>query len=300
MNYSGLRLYIYELFAPRLGGRAGAALDWGIMALIVINITAVILGTVGPIAAGYGSELFLIELVSVVVFTIEYLARVWSAVETRAYTGAVMGRLRFAVTPLMIVDLVVLLPSYLTGLFPGTIDARVLRALRLLRVVRLLKIARYSDSIRSFGAVFHSQKEKLVVAAVMNLILLVLSSSVMYQLEHRAQPELFTSIPQTLWWGAMTLTTVGYGDMYPVTDLAQMAGSLIAVFGIGLFALPASILAAGFIEDGQEQQADNESDSESESDSDSKSDHNPDSGDGETPPHCPHCGEKLPPVQTTD
>jgi Ion transport protein. len=198
MNYSEFRLYIYELFAPRLGGRAGAALDWGIMALIIINISAVIIGTVDLVQTNYGTELYLIEVVSVVVFTIEYLARVWSVVETREYPGTVWGRLRFVITPLMIVDLVVLLPFYLTGLFPGRFDARVLRALRLLRVVRLLKIVRYSDSIRSFGAVFHSQKEKLVVAGAMNSILLVMASSVMYQLEHRAQPELFSSIPQTL------------------------------------------------------------------------------------------------------
>ncbi len=300
MNYSEFRLYIYELFAPRLGGRAGAALDWGIMALIIINIGAVIMGTVDLVQNNYGTELYLIELVSVIVFTIEYLARVWSVVETREYSGSVWGRIRFTITPLMIVDLVVLLPFYLTGLFPGRIDARILRALRLLRVVRLLKIARYSDSIRSFGAVFRSQKEKLIVAAAMNSILLVLSSSVMYQLEHRAQPELFSSIPQTLWWGAMTLTTVGYGDMYPVTDLGQLVGSFIAVFGIGLFALPASILAAGFIEDGQEQADDNDSESESQSVSESASDYHPDSADGETPPYCPHCGEKLPHVQSAD
>jgi len=139
-------------------------------------------------------------------------------------------------------------------------------------VVRLLKIARYSETMRSFSSVIRSQKEKLVVAAAMNLILLVLSSSVMYQLEHEAQPELFSSIPATLWWGAMTLTTVGYGDMYPVTRWGQIAGSFIAVFGIGLFALPASILAAGFIEDSQSDAEDSQSDAEE---------------------SCPHCGKSL-------
>jgi voltage-gated potassium channel len=233
------------------------------MGLIVVNIIAVLLETVDPVAAAYGRELYLIELISVVVFTIEYVAHVWSITETRSYARPVWGRVRFICTPLMIVDLLAILPFYLAGVFP--VDTRFLRAMRLVRVIRLLKIARYSESIRSLGTVLRSQKEKLVVAAAMNLILLVLSSSIMYQLEHNAQPELFSSIPATLWWGAMTLTTVGYGDMYPVTRGGQVAGSLIAVFGIGLFALPASILAAGFIEDSQETNDD----------------------------VCPHCGEEL-------
>jgi voltage-gated potassium channel len=263
MNYTQARSFTYGIFAPRLGGRLGAAFDWGIMGLIVINIVAVLLETVDPIAAAYGRELYVIEVVSVVVFTIEYVAHVWSITETRAYAKPVSGRIRFICTPLMIVDLLAILPFYLAGVF--VVDTRFLRAMRLVRVIRLLKVARYSESIRSLGTVFRSQQEKLVVAAAMNLILLVLSSSVMYQLEHEAQPQLFSSIPATLWWGAMTLTTVGYGDMYPVTSGGQVAGSLIAVFGIGLFALPASILAAGFIEDSQEN----------------------------TDDACPHCGEEL-------
>ena len=263
MNYTQARSFTYGIFAPRLGGRLGAAFDWGIMGLIVINIVAVLLETVDPIVAAYGRELYVIEVVSVVVFTIEYVAHVWSITETRAYAKPVSGRVRFICTPLMIVDLLAILPFYLAGVF--VVDTRFLRAMRLVRVIRLLKVARYSESIRSLGTVFRSQQEKLVVAAAMNLILLVLSSSVMYQLEHEAQPQLFSSIPATLWWGAMTLTTVGYGDMYPVTSGGQVAGSLIAVFGIGLFALPASILAAGFIEDSQEN----------------------------TDDVCPHCGEEL-------
>jgi|APHM01.1.fsa_nt_gi Ion transport protein. len=277
INYTQVRTFVYEIFAPRLGGRLGAAFDWTIMGLIVINIIAVLLGTVDSVATTYGRELYLIEIVSVSVFTVEYLAHVWSIIETRAYDNPVWGRIRFIFTPLMLIDLLAILPFYLAGVF--TVDTRFLRAMRLVRVVRLLKIARYSESIRSFATVLRSQKEKLVVAAAMNLILLVLSSSIMYQLEHGAQPELFSSIPATLWWGAMTLTTVGYGDMYPITQAGQVAGSLIAVFGIGLFALPASILAAGFIEDSQEQK-ENGNDSESE---------NLDVDHG----FCPHCGEEL-------
>jgi Ion transport protein. len=183
--------------------------------------------------------------------------------ETVATSATLQPRSVDPTASLGIVDLLAILPFYLSGVL--VVDTRFLRAMRLFRVVRLLKIARYSETMRSFSTVLRSQKEKLVVAAAMNLILLVLSSSVMYQLEHEAQPELFSSIPATLWWGAMTLTTVGYGDIYPVTRLGQVAGALIAVFGIGLFALPASILATGFIEDSQ----------------------------SDTQASCPHCGESL-------
>ena len=268
--YRRARSFAYGLFTPRLGGQPGTAVDWGIMSLIVINILAVLLETVDPIASSYGRELYLIEVVSVTVFSIEYLARVWSISEARRYEQPVRGRMRFVFSPLMLIDLVAILPFYLSGIF--AVDARFVRVLRLFRLVRLLKIARYSEAMRSFSAVLRSQKEKLVVAAAMNVILLVLSSSVMYQLEHQAQPELFSSIPATLWWGAITLTTVGYGDMFPVTQWGQVAASVIAVFGIGLFGVPASILAAGFIEDSQSNDEQTPSDAET---------------------HCPHCGEVL-------
>jgi voltage-gated potassium channel len=268
MKYPDAKLYVYEVFAPRLGGQVGKAVDWGIIGLIIINIIAVLLETVDPIANAYAGELYAFEVVSVCVFTVEYFGRIWSITEARDYENPLTGRIRFMINPMMLIDLIAILPFYLASIF--AIDTRFLRALRLVRVVRLLKVARYSKSMRSFGAVFRSQKEKLVIAAFADMILLVIASSIMYQLEHGAQPELFSSIPAALWWGAMTLTTVGYGDMYPVTPMGQVAGSLIAVFGIGLFALPASILAAGFIEDSQEEDENEEAKLE-----------------------CPHCGEMI-------
>jgi voltage-gated potassium channel len=238
--------------------------DWAIITLIALNILAVMFETVDPIAAAYARELYLFELASVAIFTFEYVARLWAAVEAREFQGPISGRLRFASRPLMLVDLVAIAPFYIAAVF--AVDLRFMRALRLVRIFRLLKIARYSASLRSFGFVLRKQKEKLAVAAFVDVLVLVLASSMMYQLEHAAQPEQFSSIPATLWWGAVTLTTVGYGDMYPVTPEGQFVGALIAIFGIGLFALPASILAAGFIEELQEQ---NE------------------------PVLCPHCGEPV-------
>lgn len=186
------------------------------------------------------------ELVSVAVFTIEYLARVWSCVEADEYRGPVSGRFRFLTQPLLVADLLAILAFYL--LLVGTaVDLRFLRALRLVRLLRLIKIARYTQSFRDFRAVLRDKKADLVVATFANSLLLTVASSVMYYIEREAQPDAFGSIPETMWWGVATLTTVGYGDVYPVTPLGRAIGAVVAVLGIGLFALPASILASGFV-----------------------------------------------------
>jgi voltage-gated potassium channel len=144
----------------------------------------------------------------------------------------------------MVIDLVAIVPFF----FGAVLDLRFLRALRLLRFLRLFKLARYSDSIQLFVRVLRLKREELVITSVVGTIILLMASSLMYFAERSAQPEVFSSIPATLWWGVITLTTVGYGDVTPVTPVGQLLGAMIAITGIGLFALPASILASGFIE----------------------------------------------------
>lgn len=245
--YRGLRTGTYELFTPNRGGSVGYWIDWFIVGLIAVNVTGVVLETVDGLAASYGPYFYAIELVSVAVFTVEYLGRVWSCVESPSYDGPVTGRLEFASRPLLVVDLLAIVPFYLGALF--TVDLRFLRALRLLRFLRLLKLARYSEAMQSFALVVERKKEKLLLAFFTNGVLLVVASSVMYFLEHEAQPAAFSSIPAAFWWGVVTLTTVGYGDVHPVTPLGRVFGSVVAVLGIGMFALPASILASGFMEE---------------------------------------------------
>ncbi|GAB7010452.1 ion transporter [Halorubrum trueperi] len=242
-----LRKQVYRIFAPRKGGKLGYYTDWFIMLLIIANVSAVILSTVDTIYEPYAQMFQSFEIFSVAVFTIEYVSRVWSAVEADEYTGAISGRLRFASRPLLIVDLLAIAPFYIAVTGIG-VDLRFLRALRLIRLFRLLKLARYSTAIQTFGWVLKDRKEKLVIAVFANGLLLVVSSSVMYFIESAVQPDQFSSIPATMWRGVAALTTVGYGDMYPVTMSGQFVGAITAVLGIGMFALPASILAAGFME----------------------------------------------------
>jgi voltage-gated potassium channel len=219
-----------------------------LVALIVLNVIAVVLESVHALYARYRLAFDAFEWFSVAVFTVEYLLRVWSVTANARYAHPLTGRLRFMLTPGAIVDLVAIVPAYL----PGALD---LRFTRIVRLVRLLKIGRYSEPLRLFARVFRSRRDELVLIAALLLVLLVLSSSSMYFLENAAQPEAFSSIPAAMWWAMATLTTVGYGDVIPATPLGKAVGSFIAVLGIGVFALPAGILAAAFAEELRKQKA---------------------------------------------
>ncbi|ERP31103.1 Ion transport protein [Chitinivibrio alkaliphilus ACht1] len=178
-------------------------------------------------------------------FTIEYLVRIWTANIHPAYKKPLWGNLKFAATPLLIIDLLAILPFYLP--FLG-VDLRLLRVFRIHRLLRLFKIARYSTALSHITSVFRDKKEELFTALFFTFLLLVLTATLMYHIENPAQPEVFSSIPQTIWWGVAALTTVGYGDIYPITPQGQILGAIIAIIGIGIFALPAGILASGFSE----------------------------------------------------
>jgi voltage-gated potassium channel len=216
----------------------------GIMTLIALNVVAVVLETVDAVGVPYRAWFYGFEVFSVAVFTLEYVLRLWSCTSVHRYRHAVLGRLRFAVTPMAIVDLAAILPFYIPALVG--LDLRFLRAFRLLRV---FKLARYSQSLRTLGAAVRAKKEQLGVALFVVFILLVVSASAMYCVEHEAQPEAFSSIPAAMWWAVATLTTVGYGDLYPVTVAGRCIGAVIALLGIATFALPAGIIAGGFTEE---------------------------------------------------
>ena len=215
-------------------------------ALIIVNVLVVILETVSSIHTQYLIEFRFIDDFSIIVFTIEYILRIWTCTLHKKYQNPVTGRIRYAITPLAIVDLLAFLPFYLPVFIP--IDLRMLRELRLLRLIRVLKLGRYSESIKLFEEVLARKKEDIIVALGILLMVLVIVSSCMYYAEHEAQPEKFASIPHAMWWGIITLATIGYGDIYPITPLGQVIGGFVVVIGIGVFALPTAILASGFIE----------------------------------------------------
>ena len=219
--------------------------DVAMLALIFLNVVAVVVGSVQSIQDQWGDLLDSFEIFSVGVFTLEYLARLWSCTVDPRFSGSFLGRIRHAIQAMSIVDLLSILPFYLP--FVGA-DLRSLRALRLLRIVRVAKSARYSSSLRVIKDVIVTRKEELVITTAFMALLLVVSSTLLFYCENAAQPKTFSSIPATMWWAVATLTTVGYGDVYPVTVLGKVCASVVAILGIGMFALPTGILGAGFVE----------------------------------------------------
>jgi voltage-gated potassium channel len=244
------RVHEWVEVVPAASGGGRFALDpfdAAMIVLIVANVAAVMLETVAAVQARYGRALFVFECVSIAAFTVEYALRLWACAENPKYARPVAGRLRFAVTPMALIDLLAILPFYLQ--FVVRADLRFILALRLLRMLRVLKLGRYSAAARTLGRVLRSKREELAVMALVTSVVLVVASGLMYYAEHEHQPEKFSSIPASMWWAVITLTTIGYGDVFPVSPLGQALGGMIAVCGIGLVALPTAIVSAGFAEE---------------------------------------------------
>lgn len=240
------RRFVFEtLEAGRSVTRLGRYTDLALIGLITLNIIAVILETVPELRRGYGSWFAAFEAVSVIIFTVEYVLRVWSAVEHpgEKFRRPILGRLRFMCTPMALIDLIVILPFYLT--FFVSIDLRVLRVIRLLRVARL---TRYSTSMALLFHVLRDEARNIGAAVFVLLVLMTFGASILFLAEHRAQPEAFGSVPAALWWAAITMTTIGYGDVVPVTVMGRIFAGVLGIISVGMVALPAGILASGFNE----------------------------------------------------
>lgn len=218
-----------------------------LMLLILLNALTVVLETVDDLNQRFGSIFYAVEVVSIAIFTAEYLLRLWVAPIDPRYAKPFWGRIRYAFTLMAMVDLLAILPAFLPLIF--TVDLRIIRFLRIFRLFRLFKMSRYVESLNSLDDVVRSKKEELLVTLVMIAMMLLFSSSLMYVVETEAQPDKFPDIPSAMWWGIATLTTVGYGDVYPITPLGKVLGAFIALLGIGMFALPTGILASGFAEE---------------------------------------------------
>jgi voltage-gated potassium channel len=214
-----------------------------IVLLIVANVTAIILESYAPIGEKYQQAFSYFNVFSVVVFTVEYVARVWAAVEAPLadQSKSLSTRIRYILSPVALIDLMAILPFYLS--FLVAID---LRYLRLLRMLRLLKLAHYFKGLRLFLDVLYREATAIGAAILMVMVLIILSASIMYTIEHQAQPEAFQSIPHAIWWAVVTMTTVGYGDVTPVTFLGKFIAIFIMLLGVAVVALPAAMLATKF------------------------------------------------------
>ena len=256
----------------------GKLFDGFMIGLISLNVVAFAFETVYSISIPYKSHFNNFEIFSTAVFTLEYGLRLWSCTLERGFRHPVWGRIKFALMPLSLIDLLSALPLYLFFFFPNLVFVR---EIHLLRLARLLKIGRYSESIRTLGKVVASKRSELLSATFTVFTLLMISASLVYFAEHAAQPELFPNIPASMWWSVVTLTSVGYGDVYPITPFGKMLGGVIAVLGLGLVALPTGILASGFAEEVQRRRFSAEGVERSQPTSPSAH------------KYCPHCGEPL-------
>ena len=225
------------------GDIASLVVDRGLAFLIVANVIAVTLETVDEIYQAYAPAFTLFEIISVIIFSIEYLLRIWVSASNNAsrFDAPFRRRLSYMLSPSGMIDLLAILPAFLP--FFTSVD---LRWLRILRLLRMFKISHYSSALEDFFSAIYHERTAFAGALYLFCVTLFLSSALMYLVEHSAQPEVFSSIPETLWWSLITLTTVGYGDVAPITAIGKVIGGITAFMGVCVVALMTGIVASAF------------------------------------------------------
>ncbi|HEY7385089.1 MAG TPA: cyclic nucleotide-gated ion channel [Beijerinckiaceae bacterium] len=238
-----LRRRVYELLEPGSHDWAARAVDWALIGLVLVNVTAVVLESLPQIAARFALLFAVIEVVSVVAFTSEYVLRLWSAPEHAPLSDLPpwRARLRFAMQPQSIVDLLAIAPVYAAFFMSGN-----WRAFLIVRLFRFFKLARYSPGLASLVEAVYTERRALLASGVILMGTVLIAASLMHLAEHEAQPDKFGTIPDAMYWAVITLATVGYGDVVPITALGRGIASLTAVAGLIMLALPVGIIASAF------------------------------------------------------
>ncbi|WP_417317934.1 cyclic nucleotide-gated ion channel [Emcibacter sp.] len=240
-----IRRKIFEIM--EVGGTGtitGQVFDIFMISLILVNIVAMALATVDTIHDAYYVPLLYFEIFSLAVFLVEYLLRLWASEEYLSEAdkvGSVGFRLKFALSPLMVIDFIAIAPMIVFFFFG--LDLRFLLIFRLLRIFKLM---RYSPALSSMGRVIYEERRALLATLIIMAGLVLFSATIMYYIEGQIQPEAFGNIPKAVWWSLATLTTVGYGDVIPVTVLGKSFGGIVMIFGLAMYALPIGILVSGF------------------------------------------------------
>ena len=244
-RYRSVKKRVFELVSKAEDGDAvGKIFDWLIMSLIALSIVAIILESYIRIYVRWRSVFQIFEIVTVAVFTVEYLMRIWTA--DLLYPDAKHPRLRYFFSMMAIIDLLAILPFYLPFFAADLRFLRMMRLFRLFRLLRVFKLGRYFDALQIIVRVIRASGPQLVMSLVICFFVVLFSAIVMYTVEFPVQPQQFPNVIASLWWAICTLTTVGYGDVYPVTDVGRFFASVISLVGIGIIAIPTGIVAAGF------------------------------------------------------
>ena len=239
-----LRQKIHALVFPSTyGGRLQELFDSFIAVCVLISVFAVVMESVHSVSYMLNIQFVILDAVMVGIFTIEYMMRMYSCVEEPGFKSPVAGRIKQATTVSTFIDLLAILPFFLEGLLHHMID---LRFLRVFRLTRLLKLTRGNDATATLVKVLSREWPVISASAFIMILLVVMTASLGYLLEHDAQPDKYENIPTSIYWAVITLASIGYGDIYPVTPIGRAMTVVMAFAGIGIFAIPAAILASAF------------------------------------------------------
>jgi len=238
------RAKVFAMLEPTgHSGRLHSYIDNFIVMWIALSITCVIFETVESVRALFATEFMVIDLMAFSIFTLEYIARVYAAPENPKYKNLRMPRWAHVRTGQAIIDLLTILPFILESLFSQHLD---LRFLRVFRLMRMLKLTRYTSAMETLYKVVLREWQIIFASVFVMMLLVVLTASLGYLFEHPAQPDKFENIPQSIYWAVVTLASVGYGDISPITPMGRALTVVLALLGIGIFAIPAGLLASAF------------------------------------------------------
>jgi voltage-gated potassium channel len=246
--YRKIKKDVHILLHPELGEtKWDKILNGFIITLIILNVIAVILETVQSIREAYLEFFNIFDFVSVMIFSVEYVLRVWSCTHDPKYKHPYFGRLKYIFSLEGLIDLLAILPYYVHVVVG--LDLRILRLLRLFRFLRLFRLTAYMKSAQIIRNIFVKRASELRLSLLLILFLIIIASCMLYFAEHEAQPKVFSSVPASLWWAVVTVTSIGYGDMVPVTVAGKIITGVVTLVGLALLALPAGIITSGFFEE---------------------------------------------------
>ena len=238
------RQKVFALLHPTpTSGPLHRYIDHLIILSVLVSVLSIIFETIPEVQALFGPEFKLLEVITVSIFSIEYLGRVYSCCELPQYEHPIQGRLRYMTTVSALIDLLAISPFFLDMVLDKNFD---LRFLRVFRLSRLLKLTRYTGTLNTLFKAVQREHRVLLASAFMMMLLVILTASLGFELEHDAQPDKFESIPASMYWAVITLASVGYGDISPITPLGRAMTVVISLIGIGIFAIPAGLMASAF------------------------------------------------------
>lgn len=245
MALRSIRKQVYQQLEPTARPKGLSPVNIGLVVLILIAVVEAVLDTEPMIYSGHEQLLDNIELGIGIIFLVEYIARLWIAVDNPRYAKSRFPRLRYAFSWIAIIDFLAVVPALFAF---GGAPSLLLRFFRILRMLRLAKLGRMSSAWDHIREAFYDKRHEFALILGLFAVTMLFAGSLMYFAEADAQPDKFGSIPRALWWAIITMTTIGYGDTYPLTPLGRLLGGMIAIIGVLVVALPTGIFAASFTE----------------------------------------------------